>query len=1439
LTCQNIADWRRNLSLVGGGTRAFWVGKPSASDGSPSTTARLPHPGEWHVPIRGIARAVLSMYLYQKRAPQSGSGATPRRQCWHEAPAAPEQPEALREVLGASPAMEVTLSRKWARSQTRGLKRHLTGAKACVGRARQSRADLEQQLEACRREIAQTRERLIEVMKQQAATSEVLRIISDCPSEVQSVLDAVAENAARLCDANNARIWRLDDNLLRIVAAYGEISATSHGSEGLPVNRYTVTGRATCDRRTIHVHDLAAEDSDYPVGSKHVKDEGYRTTLATPLLREGNPIGIILVRRMEVRPFHDKQIALLETLAYQAVVAIENARLFEAEKQRTLALAHANRDLAEQEAKIRRPIEAQNPQAEDELRAIIDAAHHLENWQKSVSTGIPFETEARFRRPDGEYRWFLTRAEPLRDKTGRIVKWYGTNIDIENLKRTEERLRQSEAYLAEAQRLSHSGVAAYNETTTLYGSEEIYRIWGFDPAQGVPSREAVFQRIHPDDRDRLRAEVQRAVDEKRGYSTGYRIVLPDGTVKHLEAIGKPVFSARGELIEIVTTQIDVTERKRAEEALRESERKIRRLVDANILGICIWNLEGAIVEANEAFLHMLQYGREDVVSGRLRWTDLTPAEWRELDERAVAELRSTGTFQPFEKEYFRRDGSRVPVLIGGTLFEQSRNEGVAFVLDLTERKRAEDRLRRSEAYLAEAQRLSHTGNWVYDATTMHYLYWSDESYRIWGFDPLQGLPSRENMWQRIHPDDRDKVWEGVQEALRQKTNFASEFRILLPDGTVKFLEATSDHKFSALGELLEAMITHVDVTERKHAEQALQRSQFYLNEGQRIARIGSWAFNPSGFFDHWSQELFQIYGLDPQKGAPTLEQYLATIHPLDRDSMAETIRRMHAERCGCDVKKRIVRPDGELRYIRCVGIPVIEDEVLQGFRGTAMDITEQELMTQELRESEGKFRDYAETASDWFWEIGPDYNFTLLTENAFGSDPANRIGTACWDHALDLETEPEKWRRVRATLDSREPFRDFVYCSRGGDGSPMYVRASGKPVFNTNGEFRGYRGTATDVTAIIRAQEALRKSERDSRSAIDGIAGLVAITAPNGELETANRQVFEYFGRSLEWLKNWERNDAMHPEDLPRVLEFIKRAVASGIPFNHEVRLRRFDGEYRWFDNRGVPIRDDSGRITRWYVLLTDIEDRTRALARLEQMQSDFAHMNRVSMMGELAASLSHEITQPIASARNNARAAQNFLDMQSPDLAEVREALSCVVGDTDRAGDIVDRIRDHIKKAPPRKDQFDLNAAINEVLVLARNTITNNGVSVRTRLADGLFPVRGDRVQLQQVVLNLILNAVEAMGSVEAAPRELLISTEQDHTGVLVVVRDSGPGIDPTHLERVFEAFYTTKSRGVGMGLSICRSIIDAHGGRLWVEANEPRGTIFQFTLPAVQVGA
>ena len=242
----------------------------------------------------------------------------------------------------------------------------------------------------------------------------------------------------------------------------------------------------------------------------------------------------------------------------------------------------------------------------------------------------------------------------------------------------------------------------------------------------------------------------------------------------------------------------------------------------------------------------------------------------------------------------------------------------------------------------------------------------------------------------------------------------------------------------------------------------------------------------------------------------------------------------------------------------------------------------------------------------------------------------------------------------------------------------------------------------------------------------------------------------------------------------------------------------------------------------------------TRRERQYREMQSELAHANRVATMGQLTASIVHEIKQPLATARNNAASAMRFLDKSPPDVAEVREALTCIVDDTDRASDVVDRIGSLIKKAPPRKEVVDLNAAILEVTALTRSEAVKTGVTVGTQLAGELPRIQCDRVQLQQVMLNLIVNAIQSMSGVEDGNRELHISTVSiEPEGVCVAVRDTGHGLRPESLPRLFEPFYTTKPDGMGMGLSICRSIIEAHGGRLWATRCEPRGALFQFTIP------
>jgi PAS domain S-box-containing protein len=366
-----------------------------------------------------------------------------------------------------------------------------------------------------------------------------------------------------------------------------------------------------------------------------------------------------------------------------------------------------------------------------------------------------------------------------------------------------------------------------------------------------------------------------------------------------------------------------------------------------------------------------------------------------------------------------------------------------------------------------------------------------------------------------------------------------------------------------------------------------------------------------------------------------------------------------------------------------------------------------------------------------------------------------------------------------------------------------------------------------------RLYEDLADREGKIRRLVDANIIGILIADREGRILEANDAFLSIVGYDRDDLVSGNVNwtELTPPEWRDRTMRSQEESMKTGVAQPYEKEYFRKDGSR-------VPVLVGSAafdeRRDRGVGFVLDLTQRKRAEESLRKLESDLAHINRVSMMGELAASLSHEISQPIASARNNARAAQNFLKMQPPELGEVGEALACVVGDADRAGDIIDRIREQIRKAPPRKERFDLNAAINEVIVLAESVTLRNAVSVQTKLTDGSFPVQGDRVQLQQVLMNLVLNAAEAMGSVEDGARELVISTEQDHTDALVAVRDCGPGIDPAHLDRVFDAFYTTKRSGTGMGLSICRSIIDAHGGKLWAEANEPRGAVFRFTLPA-----
>lgn len=359
----------------------------------------------------------------------------------------------------------------------------------------------------------------------------------------------------------------------------------------------------------------------------------------------------------------------------------------------------------------------------------------------------------------------------------------------------------------------------------------------------------------------------------------------------------------------------------------------------------------------------------------------------------------------------------------------------------------------------------------------------------------------------------------------------------------------------------------------------------------------------------------------------------------------------------------------------------------------------------------------------------------------------------------------------------------------------------------------------------------LRRQERNLRDVIETIPTFAWTALPDGSVDFVNRPWQEYTGLSTERTAGSGWREAAHPEDVQRNMEKWQTSLATGVPFEDEVRYRRAaDGQYRWFLSRAVPLRDARGKIIKWYGTSADIQERKHAEEERERLRADLAHVNRVSILGELAASVSHELKQPISAAMTDAKTCIRWLKRDQPSIDEATAAAMRIVNDGSRAAEIIDRLRSLYKKTPPQRDSVGVNEIIGEMVSLLRAEANQYAISIRTDLVAGLPTITADRVQLQQVFANLILNAIEAMKETGGI---LAIETQRGEDGQLLIsVSDTGVGLPKEKTGQIFDAFFTTKAQGSGMGLSISRSIVEAHGGRLWAVNNSPRGAKFSFTL-------
>jgi PAS domain S-box-containing protein len=536
------------------------------------------------------------------------------------------------------------------------------------------------------------------------------------------------------------------------------------------------------------------------------------------------------------------------------------------------------------------------------------------------------------------------------------------------------------------------------------------------------------------------------------------------------------------------------------------------------------------------------------------------------------------------------------------------------------------------------------------------------------------------------------------------------------------------------------------------------------------------------------------------------------------------------------VERRYRRKDGEFLWadVNTFFIPAT-DSTPAFLAVVAVDITERKQAEEALREAEERFRTLVQFSFDVYWETDAQHRF-IRQEFAEGladaPPPGSEIGKTRWEVPY-LEPDAEAWRKHRETLDAHLPFRDFEHARPTPDGGKRYVSVSGLPVFDKAGLFVGYRGVGRHTTDRKRAEAALRASEERWRAMFEiAPVGIATTDFESRRYLTVNASFQRMTGYTEAELRNLTTLELTHEDDRAAMQERIDSGTVGAL---QRKRYRRKDGEVVWADVTSfvVPATDSTPAFRG--AVIVDISDRKRAEAALQQAEADLARLNRVMLLGELTASIAHEVNQPIAATVTNAHAGLRWLGTKPPDLEEARQALGRIVRDGSRAGEVIDRIRALVKKVPPRRELMDINEPIREVVALTQTDMQRNGIRLQTWLAGDLPLVPADRVQLQQVIMNLIVNAVEAMSSVGDGSRELTIAAgKDDANAVFVEVQDTGPGIDPADLDRLFQSFYTTKPDGIGMGLAISRSIIEAHGGRLSAESNQPHGALFRFTLPA-----
>jgi PAS domain S-box-containing protein len=1024
------------------------------------------------------------------------------------------------------------------------------------------------------------------------------------------------------------------------------------------------------------------------------------------------------------------------------------------------------------------------------------------NYRDRLSSGNRVELETIRQRKDG-VRFdvsVVARGISLGFGHGAVYLIYR---DITEHKKAERELRRSEGYLAEAQKLTHTGSWAWNvRTGVLFWSREIFSIYDYEYQEIGSTWPQLLERVHPEDRPVVEEIFRRAQLDRTDYDASYRIVLPDGSIKHIYSVAHPVMNQSGELVEFVGTSMDVTEhwkaraeleqafeeikqrteaarrserelrdvvntvpahvwrtspegqvdfvndrwlqftgsaldeafgwkwetvlhpddrtrvvadwhaalkhgqamesearvrradgeycwwlirnaplrdetgkllrwygtaidiedRKRAEEALRKSEERWRSVFENSAIGVALTDLNGRFLATNHVYQTIVGYTEEELHA--LYFLDVTHKDYREANWALITELLEGKRRQfQIEKKYLRKDGSSIWVsnnvsLVPGT--ERVPRFIMALSEDITQRKRAEEALQRSEGYLVEAQKLTHIGSWAVRVPQMKDAqreaeqglavipgfgwdasYWSREMYQIFGFDPDPVPPSYMEVVQRFHPEDARSNTSVVEQAIHDGTDFETDFRLLLPNGTAKYIHVVGHPVMNGSGDVIELVGTAMDVTEQHKASAALQRSEAFLAEGQTLSHTGSFGWNVLSGETYWSEETHNIFQYDrPVK--PTLELVLQRVHPDDRDLVQQNIHDASENGADLDFEHRLMMPDGSLKYLHVLGRALKTSAENLEFVGAVTDVTAAKQAEEELRHREAELLEAQRLSHTGSWKHDiASGRVTVSPEvyRIYGVGPDEVMSnTEFWLN----KNHPEDAKRIEELFEECEIQKtdyEANYRIVLPDGAVRHLHAIGHPIVNEKGDLVEFVGTAMDVTeqhearaALQTAFEQLKAEETELRRMTDAIASYIYVLRPDGTAFYANQTLLDYTGLTLEDVQREDqRARVFHPEDLERLHEERHEALARGKPFELEQRALGKDGKYRWFLVRYNPLRDDHGNIIRWYATGTDIEDRKQAeermrdenLALREQIDQAFMFEDIVGSSSALQAVLS------------------------------------------------------------------------------------------------------------------------------------------------------------------------------------------------------------------------